>query len=86
MLNGLIPPPEATSRPSTVAGPVKDGQLAGTSPPQALAERVHRIWADFARDGSLPWPEYDRQTRLVYKLEKGVAEHEPPMPAAAFLP
>ena len=24
-----------------------------------LADRVHRIWVDFARDGSLPWPEFE---------------------------
>ena len=68
---------------STVTG---ERGLAGTSPPQVLADRIHKIWVDFARDGSLPWPEYDRETRLVYQLEKGVAEHEPPMPAANFLP
>ena len=32
---------------------------------QELADRVHRIWVGFARDGSLPWPEYDREERLV---------------------
>ncbi|HET9639310.1 MAG TPA: carboxylesterase family protein [Allosphingosinicella sp.] len=60
--------------------------IAGTAPPQALADRIHRLWAGFAMDGRLPWPEYDRETRQVYRLEKGEAAHEPAMPAARFLP
>jgi para-nitrobenzyl esterase len=60
--------------------------LAGTSPPKALADRVHRLWVGFAIDGRLPWPEYDRKTRQVYQLEKGEAVHEPAMPAARFSP
>jgi para-nitrobenzyl esterase len=60
--------------------------LAGEAPPQALADRVHRIWVDFAKDGSLPWAEFDRETRKVYSLSKGEAQSEPPMPAAPFLP
>lgn len=67
----------------TVTG---DDGLAGTSPPQDLADRVHRIWVDFARDGSLNWPEFDRETRQVYRLAAAEAVHEPPMPAAPFLP
>lgn len=70
----------------TLATVTGERGLAGMSPPQDLADHVHRIWVRYASDGSLPWPEYDRQSRLVYKLEKGVAEHEPPMAAAAFLP
>ena len=30
-----------------------------------------RLWVDFARDGSLPWPEFDRETRQVYQLARG---------------
>jgi para-nitrobenzyl esterase len=60
--------------------------LAGTAPPQALADRIHNIWVGYARDGALPWPEFDRITRQVYQLEKGVAIHEPTMPAAPFMP
>jgi para-nitrobenzyl esterase len=60
--------------------------LCGTNPPQELADRVHRIWVDFARDGSLPWPEFDRDTRLVHRLAANVTEHEAVMPAARFLP
>ncbi|HVF93817.1 MAG TPA: carboxylesterase family protein [Sphingomonas sp.] len=60
--------------------------ICGTAPPQELATRVHRIWVDFARDGSLPWAPFDRNTRIVYRVVGGEAAFEPPMPAAAFLP
>lgn len=60
--------------------------LCGPNPPQDLADRVHRIWVDFARDGSLPWGEFTAETRQVYQLTSGKAVHEPVMPAAPFLP
>ncbi len=60
--------------------------LVGEAPPQDLADRVHRIWVDFARDGSLPWETFDRETRQVYSLSKGAAVSEAPMPAKPFLP
>lgn len=60
--------------------------LAGEAPPQALADHVHGLWAGFARDGRLPWPEFDAGTRQVYRLAAGEADPEPVMPAAAFLP
>jgi para-nitrobenzyl esterase len=68
---------------ASVTGP--EG-LCGTNPPQELADRVHKIWVDYARDGSLPWPEFDRETRQVYQLNAGKAVREAPMPAAPFLP
>ena len=68
---------------ATVTGP--EG-LCGEAPPQELADRTHGIWVDFARDGSLPWPAFDRETRQVYRLAKGEVVHEPPMPCAPFLP
>ena len=70
----------------TLASVTGEQGLVGTAPPQALADRVHRLWVAFATDGRLPWAEYDRETRQVYSLEKGEAAHEPVMPAAAFLP
>lgn len=60
--------------------------LCGENPPQALADRVHRLWVDFAKDGSLPWAAFDRDSRQVYSLLDGEARREEPMPAAAFLP
>jgi para-nitrobenzyl esterase len=60
--------------------------LCGTAPPQDLATRVHAIWVQFARDGSLPWAPFDRERRTVYRLAAGESVSEPVMPAAAFLP
>lgn len=60
--------------------------LVGENPPQELAERVHRVWVDFAKDGSLPWPEFDRERRNVHQLAADKTINEAPMPAAEFLP
>lgn len=60
--------------------------LLGENPPQALADSIHALWIRFATDGTLPWPDYEPGTRLVYSLTRQVAEHEPVMPAAEFLP
>ena len=60
--------------------------IAGEAPPQKLADHVHGIWARFAADGSLPWGEFTRESRLVYQLERGTAVHERVMPAAPYLP
>lgn len=68
---------------ASVTGP---GGLAGESPPQELATRVHRLWVNYARDGSLPWDEFQRDTRLVYQLDQGTAVSEPVMPAAPHSP
>ncbi len=68
---------------ATVCGP--EG-LCGTTAPQALADSIHALWVGFANDGSLPWPEFDRETRQVYQLAAGAAVHEPAMAAAPYLP
>ena len=60
--------------------------LVGENPPQELADRVHRIWVDFATDGTLAWPEFDRDDRNVRLLAANKTISEPPMPASAFLP
>lgn len=60
--------------------------LLGEHPPQALADSIRALWIGFATDGSLPWPPFDADTRQVWSLTRNVAEHEPAMPAAAFLP
>ncbi|MBJ6120859.1 carboxylesterase/lipase family protein [Sphingomonas mollis] len=60
--------------------------LLGPAPPQDIATHMHRLWVDFARDGSLPWAPFDRSTRQVYRIGAGAAAFEPVMPAAAFLP
>ncbi len=68
---------------ATATGP--EG-LCGMAPPQDLADRAHKIWVDFARDGSLPWQPFDRDSRCVYSLTEGKARREEPMAAAPFLP
>ena len=59
--------------------------LLGETPPQALADAVHKIWVDFGGSGRLPWPEYDSVGRQVYALASGTAGPDPDMPAAKFL-
>ena len=67
---------------STATGP--EG-LAGEAPPQELATKIHSLWVQFATDGSLPWPEFDGETRQVRQLESGRTVYEPVMAAAPFL-
>lgn len=67
---------------ATVTGPQG---VAGENPPQAVADRVHGLWAEFARSGTLPWEEYDGATRMVHELASGETVHEPVMPAAAHI-
>jgi para-nitrobenzyl esterase len=60
--------------------------LVGENPPQDLADRIHALWVGFARDGSLPWPEFDADSRNVHLLHANRTISEPVMPAAQFLP
>jgi para-nitrobenzyl esterase len=60
--------------------------LLGVDPPAALAQFIHSLWIRFATDGSLPWPEFDKERRQVYSLTRQTAGYEAPMPAASFLP
>ena len=63
----------------TAAGPKG---FAGPNPPQALADRMHAIWADFAKGKGAPWTAYDAATRQVHRFEKGETITDPDMPAA----
>jgi para-nitrobenzyl esterase len=67
---------------STVSGPKG---LAGEHPPQDLAHNIHRIWADFAKTGALPWPEYTTATPLVRVLDRNETITDPPIPAERIL-
>jgi para-nitrobenzyl esterase len=58
--------------------------LAGTNPPSSLAERVHRIWVEFATDGHLAWTPYDAAGRQCMALESGVEARDPDMPVACL--
>jgi para-nitrobenzyl esterase len=70
----------------TLAAVTGEEGLCGPNPPQALADRMHRLWVGFARDGSLPWAPFDRDGRTVYDPSTDTAAREAPMPAAPFLP
>ena len=67
---------------ATVSGPKG---LAGGAPPQELAAKLNKIWADFAKTGELPWPTYDEQ-RLACTLDTGVVAPEQPYITERFLP
>jgi para-nitrobenzyl esterase len=71
---------------NTLAAVTGPEGMAGPSPPKALADRIQKIWVDFARDGSLPWGPYSRENRQVYQLQAGLSVVEPPAPAAKYLP
>jgi len=40
-------------------------RLIGKNPPVELADRMHKAWMDFTRDGNPGWPEYDLKDRSV---------------------
>jgi para-nitrobenzyl esterase len=65
------------------AGPAA---LAGEAPPQILADRIHRLWADFAASGDLPWPAYDPETRQIHRLAAAETLTDPEAPAERFWP
>ncbi|MFG2085365.1 MULTISPECIES: carboxylesterase/lipase family protein [unclassified Spirillospora] len=43
--------------------------LAGPNPPQALADRMHRAWTDFAVHGDPGWRRFDPSTRAVHVFD-----------------
>lgn len=69
----------------TLASTTGPEGLTGQAPPQALADRVHGLWVQYARTGDLPWREYSAGDPQVYALEAGEARAEPPMPCAAIV-
>jgi para-nitrobenzyl esterase len=68
---------------STVRGPKG---LAGPNPPQEIADRLNALWAEYAKTGELPWPEYTAETQLVCTPETGEVQRDAEMPAARFIP
>jgi para-nitrobenzyl esterase len=43
--------------------------LTGPNPPQALADRMHRAWVDFAVTGDPGWARFDPSTRAVQTFD-----------------
>jgi para-nitrobenzyl esterase len=70
----------------TLAVATGEQGLCGPNPPRELATRIHGLWVQYAKDGTLPWPEFDRATRQVHRLSANETISEPVMPAATFLP
>jgi len=70
---------------NTLAAATGPDGLVGPNPPQELADRIQKLWVDFARDGTAYWPEYSRDDRQVLALETGEWAAEPIAPAAAYL-
>jgi para-nitrobenzyl esterase len=68
---------------ATVAGPKG---LAGENPPQDLADHMSALWANYAKTGELPWPEYDAHDQTVYIPEKQFARRDRDMPADRIIP
>lgn len=58
--------------------------FVGPDAPRDLAERMHRVWIGFARDGTAPWPEYDAATRQVWQPFADEVVTEAEVPAARF--
>lgn len=60
--------------------------LAGPTPPQEIADRMNKLWADYAKTGELPWPDYNAETQLVCTPETGEVLRDAEMPAARLIP
>lgn len=60
--------------------------MAGTNPPQEMADRIHALWARYVVDGHLPWPQYSSPTSPVFELASGTVEPGVELPAARFVP
>lgn len=58
--------------------------VAGKEPPRELAQRMKRIWINFAGTGELPWPEFDGTKRLVHRFNADRTMHADIPPAARF--
>ena len=54
------------------------GPLIGDAPPQAVADRVHRIWVDFITRGEPGWAPYDTGSRTTGLLGQDVSVVDDP--------
>jgi para-nitrobenzyl esterase len=57
-------------------GAVNATAVTGETPPQHLADEMHRRWLDFAATGEPGWPAYtpERRAVMTFDLESGVVE------------
>lgn len=49
----------------------ENAPMAGDSPPQALADRMHAAWVAFATSGDPGWPAYDLDARTTMRFDTG---------------
>jgi carboxylesterase type B len=61
------------------------GPLLGPTPPQALADAMHRAWVAFAATGSPGWPRYDHARRATMRFGVTSAVVEDPRAAERAL-
>ncbi len=59
--------------------------LVGMAPPRDIANRVLRLWVDFATHGRLRWPEYNAESRQLHALEQAETVTDPDNAAAEHL-
>lgn len=52
--------------------------LIGDTPSQAVADRVHRVWADFITRGDPGWAPYDTPRRTIGLLTDAVTAADDP--------
>jgi para-nitrobenzyl esterase len=50
------------------------GAMVGTTPPQALADEIHRAWVAFATDGEPGWPPYETERRCTMRFAVPASE------------
>lgn len=89
VLGGELGAPHAVELPfvfDTLEAASGDRGILGTARPQELADFVHALWIEFARSGTMGWPEFDAADRQVFSLTRRSAATEPVLPAARFLP
>lgn len=59
--------------------------LAGTNPPQQVADAMHASWVAFATCGQPGWPQYDLRRRVTMRFDTTSEPVEDPRPAERML-
>jgi carboxylesterase type B len=53
--------------------------LVGPTPPQSLADAMHRTWVAFAVNGDCGWPNYDLARRSTMRFDTASAVVDDPL-------
>ena len=59
--------------------------LAGTNPPQQVADAMHASWVAFATSGNPGWPQFDLKRRATMRFDTTSEPVEDPRPAERML-